>query len=69
MLVQRRRDKLAALRLMRKLLRKQGFTPRLLTTDKLGSYGSAFRHLRLTCRHEQGRLCHGNGLRAVHRVR
>jgi transposase-like protein len=26
----------------------------LLTTDKLGSYGSAFRHLRLTCRHEQG---------------
>jgi transposase-like protein len=26
----------------------------LLTTDKLGSYRSAFRHLRLTCRHEQG---------------
>ena len=54
MLVQRRRDKLAALRLMRKLLRKQGFTPKLLTTDKLGSYGSAFRHLRLGCPHEQG---------------
>src|SRR6267154_3328652 len=52
MLVQRR--KLAALRLMRKLLRKQGFTPKLLTADKLGSYGSAFRHLRLTCPHEQG---------------
>src|SRR5213075_2431169 len=54
MLVQRRRDKLAALRLMRKLLRKQGFTPKLLTTDKLGSYGAAFRHLHLTCPHEQG---------------
>src|SRR5437764_4479242 len=54
MLVQRRRDKHAALRLMRKLLRKQGFAPKLLTTDKLGSYGSAFRHLRLSCRHEQG---------------
>ena len=54
MLVQRRRDKRAAVRLMRKLLKKQGFTPKLLTTDKLGSYGSAFRHLRLTCRHEQG---------------
>src|SRR5437764_5277915 len=54
MLVQRRRDKRAALRLMRKLVRKQGFTPKLLTTDKLGSYGSAFRHLRLTCPHEQG---------------
>src|SRR5213082_3877086 len=53
-LVQRRRDKHAALRLMRKLLRKQGFAPKLLTTDKLGSYGSAFRHLRLTCPHQQG---------------
>jgi putative transposase len=29
-------------------------TPKLLTTDKLGSYESAFRHLRLTCLHEQG---------------
>lgn len=54
MLVQRRRDKRAALRLMRKLLRKQGFAPKLLVTDKLSSYGSAFRHLRLTCPHEQG---------------
>src|SRR6516165_9425511 len=48
MLVQRRRDKHAALRLMRKLLRKQGFAPKRLTTDKLGSYGAAFRHLGLT---------------------
>jgi putative transposase len=54
MLVQRRRDKRAALRLMRKLLRRQGFAPKFLTTDKLGSYGAAFRHLRLTCPHQQG---------------
>src|SRR6266851_3460780 len=54
MLVQRRRDKQAALRLMRKLLRKHGFVPKLLTTDKLGSYRSAFRRLRLTSPHEQG---------------
>ena len=54
MLVQRRRDKRAALRLMRKLLRKQGFAPKLLVIDKLGSYGSAFRRLRLTCPHQQG---------------
>src|SRR4030081_2081354 len=54
MLVQRRRDKRAALRLMRKLLRKQGFAPKLLVTDRLGSCGAAFRQLRLTCRHEQG---------------
>src|SRR3979490_158198 len=54
MLVERRRDKRAALRLMRKLLRKQGFAPKLLTTDKLGSYGAAFRHFHLTCPHGQG---------------
>jgi putative transposase len=54
MLVQRRRDKRAALRLMRKLLRKHGFAPKSLTTGKLGSYASAFRQLRLTCPHQQG---------------
>ena len=54
MLVQRRRDSWAASRLMRKLLKKQGFAPKLLVTDKLRSYGSAFRRLKLTCPHEQG---------------
>ena len=54
MLVQRRRDRCAALKLMRKLLRKQGFAPRLVVTDKLRSYGAAFRDLHLTCRHDQG---------------
>jgi putative transposase len=54
MLVQRRRDTRAALRLMRKLLKKQGFPPKLLITDKLRSYAAAFRRLRLTCPHEQG---------------
>jgi putative transposase len=54
MLVQRRRDTRAALRLMRKLLKKQGFAPKLLVTDKLRSYASAFRRLRLNCPHEQG---------------
>jgi hypothetical protein len=53
-LVQSRRDSRAALRLMRKLLRKQGFVPKLLVTDKLRSYGSAFRQLQLTCPYEQG---------------
>ncbi len=54
LLVQRRRDKKAALRLMRKLLRKTGFAPELLVTDRLRSYGAAFRELGLTARHEQG---------------
>ena len=42
MLVQRRRDTRAALRLMRKLLKRQGFAPKLLVTDKLRSYAAAF---------------------------
>jgi transposase-like protein len=54
MLVQRRRNKRAALRLMRKLLRKQGVAPKLVVTDKLRSYGAAFRDLHMTCRHDQG---------------
>ena len=36
-LVQRRRDKKAAKRLLRKLLKKQGRAPRVLITDKLKS--------------------------------
>ena len=40
-LVQRRRDKQAAKRLLRKLLKKQCRAPRVLITDKLASYGAA----------------------------
>ena len=54
MLVQRRPDCQAALRLMCKLLKKQGFAPKLLVTDKLRSYAAAFPQLGLTCPHEQG---------------
>src|SRR3954465_5352214 len=53
-LVQPKRDTKAALRLMRKLLKKQGFAPDEFVTDKLGSYGAARRELHLSCRHEQG---------------
>ena len=53
-LVQRRRDRSAAVKLMRKLLRKQGFAPTKVTTDKLRSYSAAFQHLGLSCHHEQG---------------
>ena len=54
LLVQPKRDKAAALRLMRKLLKKQGYAPRVLVTDKLRSYGCARRELGLSARHEQG---------------
>ncbi|MGI9437198.1 MAG: IS6 family transposase [Geminicoccaceae bacterium] len=52
-LVQSRRDKKAVKRLMRKLLKKQGCTPRVLITDKLKSYGVAKRELMLGVQHRQ----------------
>jgi transposase-like protein len=54
LLVQRRRDKAAAVKLMRKLLKKQGFAPDGLVTDKLPSYGAARSEIGLSARHEQG---------------
>jgi putative transposase len=45
MLVQTRRDKRAAKRLLRKLLKKQMRPPRVLITDKLASYPAAKREL------------------------
>jgi len=54
-LVQARRDKAAALRLMRKLLRKQGRAPDTLVTDGLGSYAAAARELGLAAAHVRAR--------------
>jgi transposase-like protein len=39
---------------LRKLLRKHGFAPEVLVTDKLRSYGAAKSELGLSVRHEQG---------------
>ena len=54
-LVQPRRDRKAALKLMRKLMKKQGVTPATIVTDKLGSYRSALRELGVARRHDTGR--------------
>jgi transposase-like protein len=54
LLVQRRRDKAAAVKLMRKLLKKQGFAPDVMVTDKLRSYSAAKAEIGLSARHEQG---------------
>jgi putative transposase len=54
-LVQTRRDKWAALKLMRKLLKKYGFVPEKLVTDDLRSYAAAARDLGIARRHERGR--------------
>jgi len=53
-LVQSRRNKKAALKLMRKLLKTQGFVPDAIVTDKLPSYGAALRELNLSRLHDFG---------------
>ena len=52
-LLQSRRDRYAAQRLMRKLLRKCGITPRVLITDKLKSYAAANKDMGLRFEHRQ----------------
>ena len=54
MLVQKRRNKAAALKLLRKLLKRYGFCPRVTATDKLRSYGAALREIAFCGRHDQG---------------
>jgi len=54
LLVQSKRDTAAALRIMRKLLKKQGSAPDELVTDQLGSYGAARRELGLSAHHQRG---------------
>src|SRR5215217_7569555 len=52
-LVQSRRDKQAAKRLLRKLLKKQMRPPRVMITDKLASYGAAKREIMPGVEHRQ----------------
>ena len=54
-LVQSKRNKHAALKLMRKLLKKYAFVPQRLVTDDLRSYGVAVRDLGIERRYERGR--------------
>jgi len=54
-LVQSRRNKHAALKLMRKLLKKYAFVPERLVTDDLRSYDAAARALGLERVHDRGR--------------
>lgn len=53
-LVQPRRDKRAAMKLLRRLLKRQGAVPSTITTDKLGSYRAALRGLGLADRQVTG---------------
>ena len=52
-LVQRRRDKQAAKRLLRKLLKRQMRPPRVMITDKLASYGAAKKEIAPGVKHRK----------------
>ena len=60
MIVQKRRDTAAALRLLRRLLRNQHVEPETIVTDGLRSYPAALAVLGLRDRHRPGRLRDNN---------
>ena len=60
-LVQSKRNRRAALKQMRKLLRKFAFVPERLITDDLRSYSAAVRDLGIEHRHERGRWKNNQG--------
>jgi len=59
-LVQKRRNKEAALKLMRRLLRNQAVHPETIVTDKLASYRAAARDIGLSDRHRPGGMRENN---------
>ena len=52
-LVQPRRCARSAVRLLRRLLKRQGFAPKRITTDKLKSYAVALHTMQLSATHDQ----------------
>jgi len=68
MLVQKRRNTVAAVRLLRKLLKRQGGHPDTITTDRLASYRAALRHLGLSRGHRPGTMLKNNRAENSHLV-
>ena len=60
MLVRKRRNMAAALKLLRKLLKNQGVHPEAIITDGLAAYPAAARELGCKDRHRAGRLRDNN---------
>ena len=60
LVMQRGRDKAAAMKLLRKLLHNQTVKPELITTDGLRSYPAALDELKLGHLHRPGRLRENN---------
>jgi putative transposase len=59
-LVQKRRDKRAAKRLLRKLLKRQARVPRVMITDKLTSYGAAKTEVMPSVEHRRHKGLYGD---------
>jgi putative transposase len=59
-LVQKRRNTAAAMKLMRRLLKNQGIHPETIVTDKLASYRAALRKLGMLDRHRPGGMRENN---------
>ena len=59
-LVQKRRNTKAAMRLLRKLLKNAGIKPEVIHTDRLASYRAAARELGLSRRHQPGQMIDNN---------
>ena len=57
-LVQNRRDKAAARRFFRRLMKKTHAVPRVIVTDKLRSYGAAHREVMPSVEHRQSKYLH-----------
>jgi len=66
LVVQRRRDNEAALKLLTRLLRNQPVEPETIVTDGLASYASALRELGLDHIHRPGRLRENNRIENSH---
>lgn len=60
MLVQKRRNKAAAIRILKRLLKNTGIHPEAIVADGFYSYKSAVRGLGCTGRHRPGRLRENN---------
>ena len=67
-LVQKRRNTKAAMRLFRKLLRNTGIKPEVIRTDRLASYRAAARELGISRRHRPGRMIGNNRAENSHLV-
>ncbi len=69
MLVTRRRDTHAARKFLRKLLKSPEYTPRVLITDKLRSYGAAKRHAMASVEHRQSKYLNNRAENSHQRTR